>query len=113
MATTGRAGEPSGDTMLEGPEPSRASVGARMVVMPVRAYQAVRAGRPSPCRHVPSCSTYAIEAVETHGALRGTWLGLRRLARCHPWGTSGYDPVPGRPEPSGDHPDELPMNEEN
>lgn len=69
----------------------------RAVTAPIRWYQVIRADRPSPCRHVPSCSTYAIEAVETHGPARGVWLGLRRLARCHPWGTSGYDPVPGTP----------------
>ena len=46
------------------------------------------------CRHLPSCSHYASEAVERHGVARGTALSLRRLARCHPLGTSGYDPVP-------------------
>jgi uncharacterized protein len=46
------------------------------------------------CRHVPSCSTYAEEAVRRHGALRGGWLALRRLSRCQPFGTHGYDPVP-------------------
>jgi putative membrane protein insertion efficiency factor len=61
----------------------------------VRLYQALRAGRPSPCRYVPSCSTYAVEALEAHGAVRGSWLATRRLCRCHPWGGSGYDPVPG------------------
>lgn len=46
------------------------------------------------CRHLPTCSHYAIEAIERHGSIRGTWLAFRRLLRCHPWGTSGYDPVP-------------------
>ena len=62
----------------------------------IRQYQGVRRDRPSPCRHVPSCSTYAIEALETHGAVRGLWLSTGRLLRCQPWGTHGYDPVPER-----------------
>lgn len=46
------------------------------------------------CRFEPTCSNYALEALSKHGAIRGGWLTLRRLARCHPWGGWGYDPVP-------------------
>ena len=60
----------------------------------VRGYQHLASGRPSPCRYQPSCSTYAIEALEVHGALRGSWLAVRRIARCNPWGGKGHDPVP-------------------
>ncbi|MDO8391422.1 MAG: membrane protein insertion efficiency factor YidD [Actinomycetota bacterium] len=51
-------------------------------------------GRPSPCRFTPSCSSYAIEALEVHGTWRGLWLAARRLLRCRPFGPSGFDPVP-------------------
>ena len=46
------------------------------------------------CRYTPTCSAYAIEALKKHGAFRGTWLAAKRIGRCHPWGGSGYDPVP-------------------
>lgn len=46
------------------------------------------------CRFSPSCSQYALDALRTHGAFRGTWLAAKRIGRCHPWGGSGYDPVP-------------------
>ena len=46
------------------------------------------------CRHAPSCSAYATEAIRRHGAWAGFWLGLFRVFRCHPWGTHGFDPVP-------------------
>jgi uncharacterized protein len=51
----------------------------------------------SNCRHVPTCSAYMIEALSEWGPLRGGWMGLKRLSKCHPWGTHGHDPVPQRP----------------
>jgi uncharacterized protein len=50
------------------------------------------------CRYYPSCSAYALRAVEVHGAVKGSWLAGRRLLRCHPWAAGGYDPVPDTPE---------------
>ncbi|HUI03610.1 MAG TPA: membrane protein insertion efficiency factor YidD [Acidimicrobiales bacterium] len=74
---------------------SRRSLTAAALGAIIRFYQVVRGGRPSPCRYWPTCSNYALEALERHGAGRGTWLALRRVARCHPWGGRGVDPVPG------------------
>jgi putative membrane protein insertion efficiency factor len=62
----------------------------------IRGYQLVVSPILGPrCRHLPSCSEYTSEAIAVHGPVRGGWLGLRRILRCNPWGTSGYDPVPG------------------
>ena len=72
------------------------SLPGRLLRAPIRGYQLARPGRSSPCRFVPSCSNYALEAIDTHGALRGGVLTLRRLSRCRPGGGSGVDPVPDR-----------------
>ncbi|MGH1564372.1 membrane protein insertion efficiency factor YidD [Mumia sp. DW29H23] len=56
------------------------------------------------CRFYPSCSAYALTAVEEHGAVRGSWMAVRRIARCHPWAAGGYDPVPPRSAPGGSSP---------
>jgi uncharacterized protein len=73
-------------------------------IVPVRAYQwFISPLLPASCRYEPTCSAYAIEALEQHGLLRGAFLTVRRLLRCHPWGGSGYDPVPGSPKHCAHH----------
>lgn len=63
----------------------------------IRLYQIVLSPiLPPSCRYRPTCSAYAIEALRRHGALRGGWLAVKRIGRCHPWGGHGYDPVPPR-----------------
>jgi putative membrane protein insertion efficiency factor len=65
----------------------------------IRFYQiAISPYTPASCRFSPTCSQYSIEALETHGLFRGGWLALKRISKCHPWGGSGYDPVPEKNE---------------
>lgn len=76
---------------------------AHLFALPIRAYQLLL----SPlvghnCRYQPTCSAYALEALTKHGALKGAWLATLRIGRCHPWGDSGYDPVPDRRSDHGD-----------
>ena len=73
---------------------------AWVVSLPVKLYRATF----SPlvgmnCRYHPTCSAYALEALEKHGAIKGSWLAFRRIMRCHPFGGSGYDPVPEKKKP--------------
>ena len=72
---------------------SRSRAAAALISL-FRMYQFARSGHVSPCRFTPTCSQYAIEAVDRHGAGRGVRLALRRLGRCRPGGPSGYDPIP-------------------
>jgi putative membrane protein insertion efficiency factor len=68
---------------------------AMLAIVPIRVYQlAVSPWLPVSCRFQPTCSEYAIAAIKEQGAVKGTWLAVRRLGRCHPWGGSGFDPVP-------------------
>ena len=65
------------------------------LVLLIRGYQVtISPLLPASCRYYPSCSAYAVEAIEKHGALRGTWLAMKRIGRCHPFRPGGYDPVP-------------------
>jgi uncharacterized protein len=77
-----------------------------LIRIAIRGYQRVISpllhaigGPGSGCRFAPTCSEFFLQAVETHGVLRGSWMGLRRIARCHPWHEGGEDPVPGRTAP--------------
>lgn len=71
------------------------ALGRKIVWSVIRGYQLlISTVLPMSCRFSPSCSAYAAEAVMNHGVLRGGWLALKRMVRCHPWGGWGYDPVP-------------------
>ena len=67
----------------------------KILILPIKFYKyAISPHLPPTCRFTPSCSQYAMEALKKHGAIKGTILTIKRLLRCHPWGGSGYDPVP-------------------
>jgi hypothetical protein len=70
-----------------------------ILLVPVYFYKyAISPLTPASCRHYPTCSEYALQAIKIHGPFKGVWLASKRIARCHPWGTSGYDPVPPKKE---------------
>lgn len=67
--------------------------------MPIKLYQwFISPYLPNSCRHIPTCSAYTVEAIQVHGIFKGLWLGVKRLSKCHPWGTHGFDPVPPKTE---------------
>ncbi|MDE5726130.1 MAG: membrane protein insertion efficiency factor YidD [Duncaniella sp.] len=68
---------------------------SHIILLPVYFYRlCISPMLPPSCRFTPTCSKYAVEAVMKHGPMRGSWLAIKRICRCHPWGGSGYDPVP-------------------
>lgn len=71
------------------------NIGVIIFTLPIRFYQyAISPHFPASCRYTPTCSQYAVEAIYKYGPLKGLWLAMKRIGRCHPWGGSGYDPVP-------------------
>jgi putative membrane protein insertion efficiency factor len=68
---------------------------SKVLIGLVRFYQqGISPYTPAACRYTPTCSQYMVEAIKKHGPVKGAWLGLKRIGSCHPWGGSGYDPVP-------------------
>ena len=68
---------------------------SQLLILPILFYKSyISPLTPPSCRYTPTCSQYAIEAIRKHGPFKGLWLAIKRICRCHPWGGSGYDPVP-------------------
>jgi putative membrane protein insertion efficiency factor len=71
----------------------------KIFIFPIRVYQAIISPLLGPkCRHAPSCSEYTVQAINEWGVFKGIFLGTKRILKCHPWGTFGYDPVPTNPK---------------
>jgi len=88
-------GRPKGEPLARAREREGSPMSARVLIALVTAYRyALSPMLGRHCRFHPSCSAYAVEALERRGALRGAWLAVKRIARCHPWHPGGYDPVP-------------------
>ena len=81
----------------------RTSAVARALIAPITFYRRfISPALPASCRYYPTCSAYAVESLQVHGAVRGSWLSVRRISRCHPWHAGGFDPVPPRRERTGE-----------
>ncbi|UKH19468.1 membrane protein insertion efficiency factor YidD [Actinobacillus pleuropneumoniae] len=88
MGSSHPSGEKAGVTV-------KPSIGARLLLLPIYFYRYCISPLIGPrCRFYPTCSTYAVEAIKTHGAIKGGWLAAKRIARCHPWNEGSEDPVP-------------------
>lgn len=86
-------------TKTKASKPKR-NFGSSILIFPIKIYQQLISPLfPGACRFHPTCSQYSIEALENHGVFKGTLLSIKRIAKCHPWGGSGYDPVPKRIPP--------------
>lgn len=88
--------EPNSEVVVEGSEISRATTGVigAGLLRAIGGYQKLSGATAPKCRYLPTCSEYAATAIDRHGTARGSWLAVRRLCRCHPFGSHGYDPVP-------------------
>lgn len=96
MESTTEFGSNSRSTETSPPRSEKLNIPASLLYKIFRGWQIARSGHPSPCRFVPSCSSYGIEALKEYGAIRGFYLTIRRILRCNPWGPYGYDPIPER-----------------
>jgi putative membrane protein insertion efficiency factor len=99
-----RVGPPGDDRAGDGGQrrPGGPRRAAGWLISGIHGYQLVRSGRPTGCRYLPTCSEYAVQAINQFGAVHGGSLAVKRLARCNPWGGHGVDPVPDR-RPSCKH----------
>ena len=71
------------------------NIAKQIFILPIRFYQrCISPLLPAACRYTPTCSHYAVEAIQAYGPIKGTWMGIKRIVSCNPWGGHGYDPVP-------------------